>query len=123
MCCGIHGHRVEYSFVVVDSIAGSADRCGVSWIEATMGITRAHERIRSGATYLDGYGERLEGNDEGGICLFDLAACGTLDRFYFGCSSGRAARGLTVYECLLSSAGCSSLILASAPSSQLAVSV
>lgn len=52
--------RVEYSFIAA-AVAGVADMCrgGLCLIEATMGISRAPERMGSGATYLDGYGEGL----------------------------------------------------------------
>lgn len=40
-------HRVGYSFHAVVAIAAIADECRVSCIEATVGISRAHERMGS----------------------------------------------------------------------------
>ena len=62
---GLNRHRVGYSPHAVVAVAAIADMCWVACIEATKGISRALRTHGFGATYLDGYGEGLEGNEDG----------------------------------------------------------
>lgn len=57
--------RKLFSMLSSPSLPLLTSVCWVPCIEATMGISRALRTHGFGATYLDGYGERLEGNDEG----------------------------------------------------------